>query len=725
MAPDASSDPGWLPVGEEPQPSGNITHCVVLRNDGISSVSLPNGDIDASVEPSTGLYYRDTRYLSLFTFSFGAVSPVVLDATQTGQVLSAVFTNPAIRLATGNGGLPAQSLFVRRRRVISDRLREALSISNYSSEPQRVELRIRFGANFDDIFEVRGYARVSQPEPVQVAVDGHSATYRYRGTDGATRTSQLTFDPPPQRLLAGEAWYALALGPRETTTVEIQACPEERPVAQPLAEALVEIERQEQEWLEALASVDTDNEPLNAALRRSLLDIRSLLTRTGDDEYVAAGVPWFDTLFGRDSLITGIELLPFTAVVLRSALVGLARHQATATDPARDAAPGKIPHELRWGELAQAGEVPFGRYYGSIDATPLFVLAAYEYYTWTQDRGTIEQLWPAIDAAIAWCVSAAEAGGGFLAYSRASAKGLENQGWKDSHDSICGPDGRQASQPIAMVEVQGYLAAALLAHGLLQRELGVGGGRVQLELAASLRQRIEERFGDPVAGFALCLDGEGQPLATPSSNPGHLLWAGAASRKGAERAARRLMQPDLFSGWGLRTLSATVPGYNPLSYHRGSVWPHDTAMAVAGMRRYGFDDEAERLGSALLQAVLAFPDYRVPELFSGDARELRVVPTPYPVASRPQAWSAASVPYVLTSLLGLRPGEPGQMMVVRPMFPIGLEWVDVRNLRCGEGSIDLRFRRHRDRISVEVESIRGDVEVVLSRTWPEQGGREE
>jgi glycogen debranching enzyme len=338
---------------------------------------------------------------------------------------------------------------------------------------------------------------------------------------------------------------------------------------------------------------------------------------------------------------------------------------------------------------------------------------------WTDDYTTIRKLWPHLVRAMAWCREKIRTGvDGFIAYSRASARGLENQGWKDSHDSMVWPDGKLVQPPIALIEVQAYMAAAFAAYAYIADALGDPSGKDAARDGPLFCKRIDEAFGHEELGYVMCLDAAGQQVPTAASNAGHMLWSGIARRDLAKLSANRLMEPDMFSGWGVRTLSSMVSGYNPLGYHVGSVWPHDNAMLLGGMRWFGFDEQAEVLGSSLIEMSLAFPEYRVPELFSGDARELRQVPTPYPVASRPQAWSAASLPYVFASLLGLRPGIPGQIAVVRPRLPVGVQWARVRNLRFGNGALDLTFRRQRKHVSVEVEQIHGHVEVVLSEVFP-------
>lgn len=708
----------WLPIGEEPQPLGSITDCAILRNAGLSLVALEDGTIDASAHEATGLYVRDTRHLSLLRLTLGGVEPLLLDASQTGAAVhSAVFTNPAMQ-GPGGAVIPARTLVLRRRRVLERGLSESVTVSNYGPRPQRFELRIAFDADFHDIFEVRGYARRTPRGPIERSVGAERVTFRYDGRDGVRRHTVLRFSPRPTALRPGEALYHVTIAPRETFSVDIRVDPfvggTER---EPVSALIRRVRADERRYLRTVTSVVADYEPLSHAIEHALLDVYALRTAMDGESFVAAGVPWFDTLFGRDSLITGIFLAAYAPELLRSALRVLARYQADRSEPSTDAEPGKIPHELRWGELARIGEVPFAQYYGSVDATPLFVIAADEYLAWTGDTSLIRELWPAIQRAVRWCVERAESANGFLAYARRSAAGLENQGWKDSHDAIIWPDGRQVEPPVALVEAQAYWWAALIAFANMASLLDEDDEGA-LELANQLRVRFERAFGHPELGYVLCLERARDPVPTPASNAAHALWVGAASTRSAAVVARRLFREDLFTGWGIRTLGSDVTGYNPLGYHTGSVWPHDNAIALAGLRRYGFDELAYRLGSSFIEAALAFPSYRIPELYSGDARELRLVPTPFPVASRPQAWSAASLPYAMITLLGLRPAGPRALAVVRPVLPLDLEWVQVRNLRFAEASIDLTFRRSGERVAVEVDDVRGEVEIVLSRTWP-------
>ncbi len=715
--------PDWLLCGEEPHPLGNITGCQVLRNDGISLLTMYSGDIDAEADAATGAYARDTRYLSRLRFSFSGVEPTLLDSRVPDGGLSAILTNPAILVRASGEIIPAQTLLVRRTTLLAGGLFQNLSISNYGQRQVDCELRVEFDADFHDIFEVRGFARKSARPPVIAVTTRNSVEFRFTGADGRARKTDVNFEPAPEVLTTRRASFVLPLEPGATAEIVIRVGVDDTAPTESMEAAAARVAGALSSWHATVTRIETDNVAFNAVLERSLSDIHALQTDWEEKRYLAAGVPWFDTLFGRDSLIAGMQLVAFAPDVLRQALVVLAEYQATASDPQSDALPGKIPHELRWGELAQAGEVPFARYYGSADSTPLFVLAVAEYMRWTNDGQLLDKLWPNVQRAVELLRQQARDGvQGFLSYSRETASGLENQGWKDSHDAIVWPDGRLAEPPIALVEVQGYFAAAMAGFAELAALRGELAESAQAAAESKDHvKRLEQAFGDAEVGLALCLDGAGRKVATPASNAGHVLWAGACSAATASIIEHRLMQPDMFTGWGIRTLSSTVKGYNPLGYHVGSVWPHDNSLIVAGLRRYGCDGAAAQLSDALMAMAISFPEFRVPELFCGDRRELRPVPTPYPVASRPQAWAAATIPYVIVSMLGLRPGLANQLIVARPMLPRGISWLRMRGLRVGIGQVDLVFRLQDQTVSVEIEHLDQGLEVILSRELEQRG----
>ena len=705
--------------GLEPLSTGGISHLTVLRNRELSLLCLPSGDLDAIEEPSAGLYYRDARHLSRFNLRLNGHRMVVLDADERGDSLSATLTNPPCEGADG-GEIPAQTILVRRVRVVSDCLAESLTVSNYGRSPAQLELSMAIEADFADIFVIRGHQRESAIPPVGVECEGNRLSFRYAGQDRVLRALTCRFQPAPTEFTDEGARFAFTLDPGGSYSISVTLRVDDSPAEVNAADELDVMQSSAREWLKDLTSIETDNSLLNTVLERCLLDIRSLQSTLRGTSFVAAGVPWFDAPFGRDSIITGIEMLALTPAPLRAAIEMLAEHQAQGRDAAKDSEPGKIAHELRQGELANIGEVPFGSYYGSIDSTPLFLIGCLEYISWTNDGETLRNCWPAIEAAAGWCQRRASSHSlHMLAYSRETESGLEHQGWKDSLYGICHTDGTPVTPPIALVEVQAYLAAAYHAYAELCERLGFEPILdAQLGVRTAL-EHLSERFfvGDRVA---VCLDEEMAPVFCPVSNPGHVLWVGACEPGQAKRIAERLMETDMFSGWGIRTLAAGIPAYNPLGYHIGSIWPHDNAIILAGFRRYGRVQEVERLGTAMLEAAMAFPDRRVPELFSGDARDSRPVPTPYPVASRPQAWSAASLPYAMMSMLGIGIAPDGSLAITRPVLPAWLNLVAVRGLRFGDSSVDLLFRCDSGHVSVEVDHRSGGGTVVLSREWPVQ-----
>ena len=451
----------------------------------------------------------------------------------------------------------------------------------------------------------------------------------------------------------------------------------------------------------------------------SLADLR-LLVNNGpgpDERYVAAGVPWFSTLFGRDSIITALQVLPVRPQIAQEHLLVLARLQATAVDDRRDAQPGKILHELRTGELALAGEIPHTPYYGTVDATPLWLILLGEYERWTGDSALVDRLWPNAIAALRWIDAYGDLDGdGFVEYVRRSPEGLVNQGWKDSTDANRFRDGRIAEAPLALVEVQAYVQRARLEMARLARARGDKElAETQERAAADLAARFEEQFWMEDAGtYALALDHEKRQVDAIGSNAGHVLWSGTASAEHAARVAESLMSSDLFSGWGIRTLAASMAGYNPIGYHLGTIWPHDNAIAAAGLLRYGFREEASRVGAAMLEATMYFRDSRLPELFCGFDRARSPYPVPYPVACSPQAWAAGSLVQLLSAMLGLEPDAATRTLVLHsPTLPEWLPEVRLENIRVGEAVVDLRVRRANGLAGVEVLRRTGDLSVVV------------
>ncbi|MDQ6908188.1 MAG: amylo-alpha-1,6-glucosidase, partial [Chloroflexota bacterium] len=464
--------------------------------------------------------------------------------------------------------------------------------------------------------------------------------------------------------------------------------------------------------------VETSNALFNRVLRRSFLDLAMLAMRQKGDRFFAAGVPWYVALFGRDSLITALEVLAYEPGIARTTLDILARYQGTKTDDFQDEAPGKILHELRVGEQSNLHEVPSVPYYGTIDATPLFLILLCEYVRWTGDLDYFKVMEQHVERAVAWMETDGDGDGdGFLDYASTSADGLANQGWKDSGNSIVNADGSIVAPPVALAEVQGYAYRARRSLATIYRLLGDSEPADRHEQAANtIKERFNKKFWVPKRNnYAQALQKRGRPAAVDASNQGQALWGGIVDDDRAACVRDTLMDPDkLFAGWGIRTLSHGAAAYNPFDYQVGAIWPHDNALILAGLRAYGFDDDALKIFTGIYQAATHFDLYRLPELFAGFGRDQYRVPVRYPVACSPQAWAAASIPFMLQSVLGLAPDAcAGQLKIVRPLLPDWLDWVVVRGLRVGEGRVDLRYERSGGTTLVAVLHKQGDLHVVV------------
>jgi glycogen debranching enzyme len=486
-----------------------------------------------------------------------------------------------------------------------------------------------------------------------------------------------------------------------------------------LNSAVGAVRARRQSWSHDFPEISTNSGGFNEWINRSLADI-TMLRCVGDfGPYIYAGIPWFATIFGRDGLITALETVAFTPTLAADVLHTLAALQGRETNALRDEDPGKIPHELRHGEMANLGEIPFQRYYGSVDATPLFIMLLSNYVERTADVTLLEDLWPAALAAMDWIDKCGDTDGdGYVEYCRRTPRGLLNQGWKDSHDAISHRDGTLAGAPIALAEVQAYVYGARRGMASLATRLGHGGDAIRWNAqAADLRTRFNRDFWlEEEQAFAIALDGDKRPCRVVSSNAAHCLFTGIADPDKARQVIERLMRPDMYSGWGLRTLSSTASRYNPMSYHNGSVWPHDNAMAAAGFARYGATQEADVLLSGLLDTALTLDDRRLPELFCGFARIPEQKPVPYPVACRPQAWAAGSAFLLLEAALGMRVDAwERQVTFARTVLPSCIDRLFIRNLRLRDSSADICISRSQWGASVEVMASHGDIEVVARK----------
>jgi glycogen debranching enzyme len=723
---DAPLDEELLPEAE-PMSIQDIRDALVIRERDLFLLTDIGGQVPRGNTSGYGLYYQDTRYLSGYEFSFSLAKPMVLLSTaELGYSSEHVLTNPTLIDLDGQR-VPSGTIEVHRVRVLEDVMEETVRVTNYNSKAVSLELVFRFAADFADIFEVRGYEPEFRGE-LDPPLWRHAAlTMGYKGRDGRRRETLVLLEPTPLSVQTdaevGYVTYRVSLQPQEGTAIRLVVTVDGRLEAAQGVERYGLVKEEYNAWLSHTTEISTDNEFFNIVLQRSLSDLRMLWNHQERGAgYPAAGTPWYDTLFGRDSAIAGMQTLAVKPEIARDCLVSLSRWQGKKFDSWRDEEPGKILHELRQGELTQTGELPFSPYFGSVDSTPLFLWLAGEYFAWTGDLGLLSQLETNLRAGLHWMTKyGGLADGGYLQYERRSTRGLVNQGWKDSGDAICHADGTLSRPAIALVEVQAYAYAAYRSLSRVFMALGDDKLASKLEQdAAALARRVNRDFWLEEGFYAIALDGSRQAAASISSNAGQALWGGIASRARAGKVVKRLMEDDMFSGWGIRTLSATSKRYNPLGYHMGTVWPHDNSLIAMGFKRYGFEDELNEVATALFDAARAFPYYRLPELFGGDERSVHQAPVPYPVACRPQAWAAGSIPMMTQAILGLCPDAPARKLtIVRPHLPYWLESVRVNALRVGSAEVDLRYRRRAGETRVEVTDIRGDLRVEKRRSWPE------
>lgn len=697
----------------------------VLKHDDTFAVFDRHGDIRPFGQGSHGIYHRGTRYLSVSRLAICGQRPALLGSTVTTDN-----TRLTVDLANhdlcreGERIIAAETIHISRSKVLWEgACHETIKLANHGQEAARLPLELEFDADFSDIFEVRGMTRMRRGELLEPRLTDTSVTLSYRGLDGVVRHTKIEASRPPSSLSPDRFTFVAELGPRSQWTVElVYACSEatHAQVSPNFHLALRSANEQMRQRGSSRCEISSGNEQFNGWLVRSLSDLSMLTTNTPHGPFPYAGVPWFSTAFGRDGVIAAFESLWVDPELTRGVLHYLAARQATEDEPLEDAEPGKILHETRDGEMAALGEIPFGSYYGSADATPLFVMLAGAYHERTGDRNAIEALWPAIRRALAWIDDYADVDSdGFLEYARHNDRGLVQQGWKDSDDSIFHANGTLAEGPIALCEVQAYAYAARVAAAKLAVALGKSELAVQLsEQAALLRERFERHFwsGD-LETYVLALDGHNKPCEVKASNAGHCLFAGIADPARARKVARTLMSESLFSGWGVRTVGTEESRYNPMSYHNGSVWPHDNAIIAAGLGRYGMRDEPLAILSGLFDASMHMDLHRMPELFCGFARRPDQGPTSYPVACAPQAWAAAAVLMLLQTVLGLTiDGNARRVSFTQPRLPPWTDWLRLRNLDVGGAKVDLFLRRAQNDVSIEVTGKHGDVDVTVLKT---------
>jgi len=685
------------------------------------------GEIGCPIANEQGLYHAGTRYLSAWSLRINGERPMLLSSTMKldNSLMIAQSTTPNMVLADGVT-LPHGTLHLFRSLIVQgNNFYEHLKLTNYFNQPLRFPVEYHYTADYADIFEIRGLTRDRRGADIPEKINGQSVTLGYRGLDDRTRETRIEFENSVECVEADRCRLVIDLdvGQEFNIYATVSCDPASSPIdsadhvaadhAAAVQAVSSGIKRTEQER----TKIVTSNEQFNAWIDRSVADLQMLTTQTTNGAYPYAGVPWFATPFGRDGIITALETLWAQPEIACGVLSFLAATQATEIDSASEAEPGKIIHEMRSGELAALGEIPFRQYYGTVDATPLFVMLAGEYYRRTGDRDFIASIWENIRQAVTWIDEYGDSDGdGFIEYQSHHDRGLVHQCWKDSNDSIFHADGSTAQGPIAVSEVQGYVYAAKRSAAELAILFGETDWATRLnKQAKELKKKFNQMFWVQSLGtFAIALDGKKKPCEVHNSNAGHLLFTGIAKTRYAESVSKSLTCKEGFNGWGIRTISDGQARFNPMSYHNGSVWPHDTAIGIAGMSRYDMQNYALPVAEGLFDASTFNDLHRLPELFCGFTRLHGHSPTLYPVACSPQAWAAGAVFMVLQAMMGLRfsPTRP-QIVFENPLLPPYLHWIRIEHLRVANGSVDLVLRRHPRDVGLNVERKEGDVQLVV------------
>ncbi len=695
----------------------------VLKYGNLFSVFDHLGDVQVSGMGEQGLYFEGTRHLSTFLFHMWNAQPLPLSSVieRNNFLFTADLANLDVSYRDAVA-IPRGTLHVKRSKFVwRDACYEELVFVNYGLSALRVPFSLTFDADFADIFEVRGMHRPRKGRRLADRVERDNVLLSYEGLDHTIRQTRIRCEPVPNAISASEIQFETQLEPGQTAVFQFSiSCEAGRNTSQSVdyAGAIFSARNEQKASVEDFPQIGSSNAHFSEWIRRSVSDVQMMIIGNPETNYPYAGVPWFSTVFGRDGIITALQTLWLCPWMAKGVLQYLAKTQATELNPATEAEPGKILHEMRRGEMAALGEVPFGHYYGSVDSTPLFILLAGAYYERTGDLELMRQLWPHIELALQWIDRYGDVDGdGFVEYAQRSPKGLAQQGWKDSHDSVFHQDGSLASAPIALCEVQGYTYAAKLLAARVCERLGDRARSKSLAAdAEKLRRNFEEAFWcEELSTYALALDGRKQQCRVPTSNAGHCLFAKIASDERGRRVAETLFGPNSFSGWGVRTVASGQARYNPLSYHNGSVWPHDNSMIAAGLAYYDCKDKAGRILLGMLDTSRWVDLGRLPELFCGLDRRHGEGPTLYPVACSPQAWAAASVFLLVQACLGISiQGGDNRIVFDRPFLPEGIPQLSITGLRTNDGSVDIFLERRNGEVRVDVTHQNGQVEVVTA-----------
>lgn len=694
----------------------------VLKQDDVFAVFDRFGDIHPIGMTEQGIYYQSTRFVSRLDLRLNRKRPLILSSNidKNNMFLSVHLTNPDI-LSKNDIKIPRGSIHLFRSKFLYQKTcYEQIRISSYARHSVDLDLSLTFHSDYADIFEVRGVKRKQRGQIHEPKMADNGVVLSYTGKDQIQRKTRIISSPSPNQMNQHKLFYHLHLNPNEPYDLFLEVhCQNEqlRNEGQSLhfQEAYQKYSQIVDQAGKQYCEILTTNSGFNEWIHRSLSDIQMMTTQTKYGLYPYAGVPWYCNVFGRDALITALELLWLRPELAKGTLNYLAQTQAKESNSEQDAEPGKIIHEIRYGEMANLNEIPFGHYYGSIDATPLFLILAGEYLQRTNDITFIQSLWKNIEAALQWIDESGDLDGdGFVEYERLSQTGLLNQGWKDSDDSVFHSDGSLAQAPIALCEVQAYVYAAKMQAAnmafLLRKDQQ---GKKWLEQAQILKKKFLQAFwSEDIETFVIALDGKKQPCQVATSNAGQCLFSGIATKEYAEKTARLLTSAPFFSGWGIRTVPTNAARYNPMSYHNGTIWPHDNALIAYGFSKYNRQEEAKKVLTRIFEAAMHVELYRLPELYCGFKKEHAQGPTLYPVACSPQSWASGSPLLLLQSCLGLEIHAPeNKLNFNHPVLPDFLDKVWIRNLTIGTNIVDLEIERHEQNVGVNVLKRYGDVEI--------------
>lgn len=713
-------------VMERHTKSLNIIHVRVIKENDLTLLTLPNGDIPLTDNFGYGLYYHDCRFLSGYSLTINGKSLTeLLSGAESGFKSAVVLTNPDMEDNNGRF-INKETLSIGRDIAIPGCIIETITIRNFNMVDVALDLTLNFESDFNDIFTIRGLMEGVDGHklPIKYDADNNTLYISYMGKDEHHRITKIEFYYPPSKLENGSCTFSISLKPRGIQKIMLAIFVHDLPPGKPPDEHLIADTKEALENIEKSYHVPyrrhfdflTDNNLFNKILLRSLSDLRMLYMSLNGSKFHSAGVPWYDTLFGRDCILAAIQIMPYHADSAQGTIKLLAEYQGRVNDDWRDEEPGKILHELRIGEKANLNKIPQTPYYGTVDATPLFLILVAEYVDWTGDLELLKKIMPNIDVAVAWIDQySRHHSSEFTSYAARSSRGLYNHGWKDSWDGIMHSDGTLARHPVALAEVQGYVYMAKKRISALYDLVGRSGEASELKKDADrLKKDFNDKFWmEDKQFFAMALDDIGV-CDVISSNPGHCLWSGIVDEKYAKPLADRLFDDDMFTGWGIRTLSSKELRYNPLGYHTGTVWPHDNSLIAMGMQKYHLYDRLSELFTGMYEAASVFPIYRLPELFSGFKKGAYKIPVKYPVACSPQAWSAGTIPYMLIAALGLTPDAlNNRLMLVKPHLPPWLNKVHITDLRIGKASVDMEFRREESGTLVNVVKKHGEMDVFI------------